>query len=114
MDAAIAARLAAEGADVGYTQSKQPTGEASTLNAIEGRGRRGLAVQVDHVVEPGQIESDMVPAGSELAKTMGALTILGRIGTTADIAAAVAFLVGPDAGYLTGTSLTVDGGLQTL
>jgi NAD(P)-dependent dehydrogenase (short-subunit alcohol dehydrogenase family) len=44
---------------------------------------------------------------------MGALTILGRIGTTADIAAAVAFLVGPDAGYLTGTRLTVDGGLQT-
>jgi len=45
---------------------------------------------------------------------MGASTILGRIDTTADIAAAVAFLVGSEAGYITGTSLTVDGGLQTL
>jgi NAD(P)-dependent dehydrogenase (short-subunit alcohol dehydrogenase family) len=101
IDAAIAALLAAEGADVGYTQSKQPTGEASTLNANDEHGCRGLAVQADHVVEAGRIESGRLPASRELSKSLGALTILGRIGITADIAAAVAFLVGPDAGYLT-------------
>jgi NAD(P)-dependent dehydrogenase (short-subunit alcohol dehydrogenase family) len=45
---------------------------------------------------------------------MGGLTVLGRIGTTADVAAAVAFLVGPEVGYITGTALTVDGGMSTL
>ncbi|MEV7197278.1 SDR family NAD(P)-dependent oxidoreductase [Streptomyces sp. NPDC093510] len=35
---------------------------------------------------------------------------LGRIGTPEDMAAAVAFLAGPDAGFVTGTVLTVDGG----
>lgn len=74
-------------------------------------GHRRITV---NVVQPGPIESDMVPAGSELAENMAALTILGRIGTTNDVAAAVAYLVGPEAGFVTGTSLTVDGGLQAL
>ncbi|MCV7420518.1 SDR family oxidoreductase [Mycobacterium yunnanensis] len=74
-------------------------------------GHRRITV---NVVQPGPIESDMVPAGSELAENMAALTILGRIGTTQDVAAAVAYLVGPEAGFVTATSLTVDGGLQAL
>ena len=36
---------------------------------------------------------------------------LGRIGLPADVAAAVAFLASPEAGYITGQSLHVDGGL---
>jgi 3-oxoacyl-[acyl-carrier protein] reductase len=48
--AAIATRLAAEGADVGYTQTKLPMGGEPTLNAIERHGRRGLTVQADHAV----------------------------------------------------------------
>jgi NAD(P)-dependent dehydrogenase (short-subunit alcohol dehydrogenase family) len=39
---------------------------------------------------------------------------LGRIGTAADVAAAVPFLVAPESSYITGTALTVDGGLQPL
>jgi len=38
------------------------------------------------------------------------LAALGRYGQPEDIAAAVAFLVGPDAGYITGATLNVDGG----
>ena len=232
--AAIAARLAADGADVGYTQTRPPGDAEPTLSAIHRSGRRGLVVQADHadprqsaaavervvdrfgridilvnvagvyvtgtiddperdeaafnrqlavnlggvlattraaigfipdggrivsiatagahatrpptrgqgdymasksavvayskgwardlghrnitvnVVQPGPIESDMVPAGSDVATMMGGLTILGRLGTTADVAAAVAFLVGPESSYITATTLTVDGGLQTL
>jgi len=36
---------------------------------------------------------------------------LGRLGTSDEVAAAVAFLCGPDAGYVTGQVLAVNGGL---
>jgi NAD(P)-dependent dehydrogenase (short-subunit alcohol dehydrogenase family) len=35
----------------------------------------------------------------------------GRIGTPEDIAGVVGFLIGPDAGFITGTDLLVDGGV---
>jgi 3-oxoacyl-[acyl-carrier protein] reductase len=38
------------------------------------------------------------------------MAALGRYGRPDDIAAAVAFLAGPDAGYITGATLNVDGG----
>ncbi len=41
-----------------------------------------------------------------------ALTALGRSGRPADVAAAVSFLVSPAARQITGTTLTVDGGLN--
>ncbi|MCX8564411.1 SDR family oxidoreductase [Mycolicibacterium mucogenicum] len=74
-------------------------------------GPRGITV---NVVQPGPIESDMVPAGSELATDMAALTVLGRIGQPSNVAAAVAFLARVESDYITGTALTVDGGLQTV
>ncbi|HKC50130.1 MAG TPA: SDR family oxidoreductase, partial [Myxococcota bacterium] len=35
---------------------------------------------------------------------------LGRMGSTAEIAAMVAYLVGPESGFVTGASMTIDGG----
>jgi len=47
----------------------------------------------------------------EFAASISALHAVGRRGKPADIAGAVAFLVGNDAGFITGQTLVVDGGL---
>jgi 3-oxoacyl-[acyl-carrier protein] reductase len=39
------------------------------------------------------------------------MTALGRYGKASEIASVVAFLAGPDASYITGTTLNVDGGM---
>ncbi|MEN1973210.1 3-oxoacyl-ACP reductase FabG [Luteimonas sp. MJ204] len=72
-------------------------------------GSRGVTV---NVVAPGFISTDMTRDLPEDAKTaMAAQIALGRLGEPADIARAVAFLAGPDAGYITGETLHVNGGM---
>ncbi len=72
-------------------------------------GSRGITV---NVVAPGFVATDMTADLPEEAKTaMLAQTALGRLGTPADIAQAVAFLAGPGAGYITGETLHVNGGM---
>jgi 3-oxoacyl-[acyl-carrier protein] reductase len=67
--------------------------------------RRGVTV---NAVAPGFIETDMTEdLGDELLQHIPAR----RMGTPQDVAAAVRFLASEDAGYVTGTTLTVDGGL---
>ena len=63
-------------------------------------------------VAPGFIETDMT-SGLDEAQTSALLgqIPLGRLGSGADIAHAVAFLASPDAGYITGTTLHVNGGM---
>jgi 3-oxoacyl-[acyl-carrier protein] reductase len=72
-------------------------------------GSRGITV---NVVAPGPVETDMTAALSEaqLASIVDAVP-LGRMATAAEIAGAVAFLAGPDAAYITGAVIPVDGGL---
>jgi NAD(P)-dependent dehydrogenase (short-subunit alcohol dehydrogenase family) len=72
-------------------------------------GSRGITV---NVVAPGPVETDMTAALSEaqLASIVGAVP-LGRMATAEEIAGAVAFLAGPDAAYITGAVIPVDGGL---
>jgi 3-oxoacyl-[acyl-carrier protein] reductase len=53
----------------------------------------------------------MNPASSDFAPTLTALTALGRYGRAEEVASAVAFLAGPEASYITGATLNVDGGL---
>ena len=61
---------------------------------------------------PGFIVTDMTDALPEDAKKAVVERIpLGRFGQVDDIAAAVAFLASPAAGYITGQVLTVDGGM---
>lgn len=65
-----------------------------------------------NVVAPGFIETDMTAElGAEARETLSERIPLGRIGTPADVAAAVRFLAGPGAAYITGQVLVVDGGM---
>ncbi len=72
-------------------------------------GSRNITV---NCVSPGFIETDMTRALSE-AQAAALLTQipLGRLGSPADVAHAVAFLAGPHAGYITGATLHVNGGM---
>jgi len=65
-----------------------------------------------NLVNPGATDTDMNPADGPMAEPQKAHTALGHYAAPDDVAAAVAFLAGPDARYLTGTSLTVDGGFN--
>lgn len=70
---------------------------------------RGVTV---NAVAPGFIDSDMTAAIPEAAKTALLTSIpQGRIGVPEDVANAVAFLAGEEAGYITGQVLGVDGGM---
>ena len=61
---------------------------------------------------PGFIETDMTAAMPESARAAAAAAIpAGRIGRAENVAAAVAFLAGEQAGYITGQVLCVDGGM---
>ena len=72
-------------------------------------GSRGVTV---NVVAPGFIATDMTRDLPEDARAaMQQQIALGRLGEPADIARAVAFLAGPDAGYITGETLHVNGGM---
>lgn len=70
-------------------------------------GSRGITV---NNIQPGPIDTELNPAASEWATPQIANTALKRYGHVEDIAAMVAFVAGPEAAYITGTSLTVDGG----
>lgn len=72
-------------------------------------GSRGITV---NAVAPGFIATRMTDGlPEETKKSILERTPLGRYGSPEDVAGAVAFLVGPDAGFITGHVLTVDGGL---
>jgi 3-oxoacyl-[acyl-carrier protein] reductase len=64
-------------------------------------------------VAPGFIDTDMTRelSGEQVAALTGQIP-LGRLGQPADIAKAVLFLVSDDAGYITGTTLHVNGGMS--
>jgi 3-oxoacyl-[acyl-carrier protein] reductase len=70
-------------------------------------GSRGITV---NNIQPGPIDTELNPAAGDWAAPQKALTALNRYGTVDDVAALVAFVAGPQASYITGASLTVDGG----
>jgi 3-oxoacyl-[acyl-carrier protein] reductase len=70
-------------------------------------GSRGITV---NNIQPGPIDTELNPAAGDWATPQIANTALKRYGHVEDIAAMVAFIAGPEAGYITGASLTVDGG----
>ena len=72
-------------------------------------GSRSITV---NVVAPGPVDTDMTRAlGEEKLQAFAALVPLGRIATTDEIAGVITFLTSPDAAYITGAVIPVDGGL---
>ena len=89
---------AAKAGIVGFTRAlaKELGGRSITVNAVA----------------PGFIDTDMTrDLGSEPRARMLEQIPLGRLGTPEEIAAAVAFLASPGAGYITGETLHVNGGM---
>jgi 3-oxoacyl-[acyl-carrier protein] reductase len=70
-------------------------------------GSRGITV---NNVQPGPIDTDLNPAAGDWAAPQKANTALGRYGTVDEVAALVSFVASPEASYITGANLTVDGG----
>jgi 3-oxoacyl-[acyl-carrier protein] reductase len=70
-------------------------------------GHKNITV---NLVQPGPIDTDMNPDNTEFAEMVKKTVALGRYGKPEEIAAAVAFLASPEASYITGATLTVDGG----
>ncbi|MGY6128828.1 SDR family oxidoreductase (plasmid) [Paraburkholderia strydomiana] len=72
-------------------------------------GPRGITV---NNVQPGPTDTDMNPESGDFASALHGLMALPRHAHPDEIAGMVAYVVGPDAGFVTGASLTIDGGFN--
>lgn len=83
-----------------------------TLTAIQSKELRGRNITVN-AVAPGPTATDLFLNGKsdELVQRLAKMNPLERLGTPEDIAAVVAFLVGPDGGWINGQVLRANGGM---
>ncbi|ERO61323.1 3-oxoacyl-ACP reductase family protein [Pseudomonas piscis] len=70
-------------------------------------GPRGITI---NNVQPGPVDTDMNPADSDFADSLMDLMAVGRYGRAEEVAGFVAYLASPEAAYITGASLSIDGG----
>ena len=94
-------------------QANYAASKAGLIGFCKSLAREVASRQVTvNVVAPGLIDTDMTRAVTESAKTDWAGQIpLGRLGSPADVAAAVGFLASDEASYITGQVLAVNGGM---
>ena len=104
---AVGERVAAPGL-VPYAATKGAV-KIFTQGLAREVGSRGITV---NNVQPGPIDTDLNPAAGDWAVPQKAVTALNRYGHVDEVAAMVAFVAGPEASYVTGANLTVDGGMN--
>lgn len=89
-----------------YAMSK-----AALVGLVKGLARdlgpRGITI---NNIQPGPVDTEMNPAESDFAEMLKKMMALPRYGSADEVAAMVAYLAGPEAGFVTGASLTIDGG----
>jgi 3-oxoacyl-[acyl-carrier protein] reductase len=92
-----------------YTATKAAVEALTGILAKEMRGRN-IAV---NAVAPGPVATDMLLAGRtpEMLEMFAKAAPMERLGTPEDIAGVVAFLAGPDGGWVNGQTIRVNGGL---
>ncbi|WP_316837175.1 SDR family NAD(P)-dependent oxidoreductase [Pedobacter nutrimenti] len=91
-----------------YTMSKAALA-GFTRGLARDLGAKGITV---NLVQPGPINTDMNPSDTELADFLRSRMALSEYGTGEDIAGLVAYLASEEGKYITGTSITIDGGLN--
>ena len=101
----FADRVPAPGLHV-YAMSKSAL-TAFTKGLARELGPREITV---NTVQPGSIDTDMNPSDGPVSGALRQFIALGRYGAGEDIGNAIAFLASPKAQYITGTTLTIDGG----
>ena len=69
---------------------------------------RGITV---NNIQPGPIETDMNPAEGDFADGLKKITALGRYGQSDEVAGLVSYLASPEAAFVTGANLKIDGGI---
>jgi 3-oxoacyl-[acyl-carrier protein] reductase len=91
-----------------YTMSKAAL-QGFNRGLARDLGPKGITV---NLVQPGPIDTGMNPANTELADFLRSRMALAEYGDVDDVAGLVAFLASDEGKYITGTSITIDGGLN--
>jgi NAD(P)-dependent dehydrogenase (short-subunit alcohol dehydrogenase family) len=109
-----AASFVARNQSLGYHTSKAALRQMARFYAVK-LGPQGIRVNVVSPCTFIKPESAAYYAGqTELQKLYAQITPLARMGTAREVAQAVAFLCGPQASFITGQDLAVDGGLSLM
>jgi len=102
-----ATRMPFEGGSV-YAASKAAV-QGLTMALSRDLGPHGITI---NNLQPGPVNTDMNPDNGPFSDLLRTQLPIGRYGEASEVASFVAYLAGPEAGYITGASLNIDGGFM--
>lgn len=72
-------------------------------------GPRGITI---NTIQPGPVATEMVPENGPMSDMLRAMTAVGRFAQPAEIGSLVSYLASANSGFITGATLTIDGGMS--